>query len=406
MKGRVRPRRILFVCEAVTLAQVVRLATLARALDPARYQVHFASAGFDPLVFEGTRYHRHVIHSLSARTIEARVARGRRLYSEGTLARYVSEERALFAAVRPDLVVGDLRLSLTVSAAVDRVPYANLINAYWSPFAAREGFPLPDHPIVRLLGVARAAPHFARALPFVFAHFAAPVNALRATYGLPELGSLPAILTGGDHTLFPDVPALVPTRQLPPHQRYLGPVLWSPPVALPPWWDRLDPGRPTIYVTLGSSGRVDLLPLVIDAAASLGLQALVATAGRARLDTTALPPHIFVADYLPGHLAARRAQAVISNGGSTTGYQALAEARPVLGLAFNLDQYLAMTAISEAGAGVLLRAGTANQATIRAGLQAVLADPAFTAGAARLGDEFRRWDGPATFAAWLDEHVG
>jgi UDP:flavonoid glycosyltransferase YjiC (YdhE family) len=229
---------------------------------------------------------------------------------------------------------------------------------------------------------------------------------LRATYGLPELGSLPEILTGGDHTLFPDVPALVPTRQLPAHQRYLGPVLWSPPVALPPWWDHLDPRRPTIYVTLGSSGRVDLLPLVIQAAASLGLQALVATAGRARLDVSALPAHVFVADYLPGHLAARRAQAVLSNGGSTTGYQALAEARPVLGLPFNLDQYLAMTAIGDAGAGVLLRAGTADQATIRAGLQRVLEDPAFAAGAARLGDEFRRWDGPATFAAWLAEHVG
>ena len=37
-------RRILFVAEAVTLAQVVRLVTLARALDPARYDVHFASA--------------------------------------------------------------------------------------------------------------------------------------------------------------------------------------------------------------------------------------------------------------------------------------------------------------------------------------------------------------------------
>jgi len=399
-------RRVLFVCEAVTLAQVVRLATLARALDPARYELHFASAVFDELIFRDAPFRRHVIYSLDARTIDARVASGRRLYGEGTLARYVSEERALFAAIRPDVVVGDLRLSLAVSAAVDRIPYANLINAYWSPFAARERFPLPDHPIVRLLGVARARQHFGKALPFVFAHFAAPVNALRATYGLPELGSLPRILTGGDHTLFPDVPALVPTRALPPHQRYLGPVLWSPPVALPPWWDRLDPRRPTIYVTLGSSGRVDLLPLVIEAAGALGLQALVATAGRARLDHGGLPPHVYVTDYLPGHLAARRARAVVSNGGSTTGYQSLAEARPVLGLAFNLDQYLAMTAIEDAGAGLLLRAGSADQAGIRAALRKLLEQSSFATAARRLGDEFRRWDGPASFAAWLDGYLG
>jgi UDP:flavonoid glycosyltransferase YjiC (YdhE family) len=399
----IRRRRILFVCEAVTLAQVVRLATLARALDPARYELHFASAVFDELIFCGAAFHRHTIHSLPAQVIDARVASGRRLYGERTLARYISEERALFAAVRPDLVVGDLRLSLAVSAAVDRVPFANLINAYWSPFATRDGFPLPDHPIVRLLGVERAAQHFGKALPFVFAHFAAPVNALRATYGLPDLGSLPAILTGGDFTLFPDVPALVSTRQLPTHQRFIGPVLWSPPVALPPWWDRLDPARPTIYVTLGSSGRVNLLPAVIDAAAALGLQALVATAGRARLDANRLPPHIYAADYLPGHLAAQRSLAVVSNGGSTTGYQALAEGRPVLGLAFNLDQYLAMTAISEAGAGILLRAGNTEREAVRAALKDLLERTTFTDAAERLGAEFRRWAGPAAFADWLEK---
>src|SRR3569833_1473717 len=170
--NRARPRRILFVCEAVTLAQVVRLATLARALDPARYQIHFASAAFDELIFRDTAFHRHALYSVDAATIDARVAGGRRLYGERTLARYVSEERALFAAIRPDVVVGDQRLSLAVSAAVDRVPYANLINAYWSPFAVRDGFPLPDHPIVRLLGGELAAQHFGKALPFVFTHFA------------------------------------------------------------------------------------------------------------------------------------------------------------------------------------------------------------------------------------------
>jgi hypothetical protein len=54
---------VLFVSEAVTLAQVVRLATLARVLDPARFEVHFAAAHFDELVFGGTTFTRHRIHS-------------------------------------------------------------------------------------------------------------------------------------------------------------------------------------------------------------------------------------------------------------------------------------------------------------------------------------------------------
>ena len=232
----VKPKRILFVAEAVTLAQVVRLVSLARALDPARYEVHFAAARFDELVFGGTDFIRHQIWSLSPATIDGRVARGQRLYGRRTLAAYVREERALLQAVRPRLVVGDLRLSLAVSAPLEQVPYAALINAYWSPHAERDGFPLPEHPIVKLLGVALAERYFGRALPFVFRHFARPVNWLRRRHGLADLGTLPEILTFADHTLFADIPAIVPTRALPAHQRYLGYVPWSPPVPLPDWW--------------------------------------------------------------------------------------------------------------------------------------------------------------------------
>ena len=394
-------RRVLFVSEAVTLAQVVRLATLARALDPTRFEVHFAAAHFDEMIFAGTAFTRHQIHSLAADVVAARVASGRRIYGRRTLGRYVAEERTLLRAMRPSLVVGDLRLSLSVAAPLEGVPYASLINAYWSPHALRENFPLPDHPIVSLLGVRLAARYFPRARPAVFRHFARPVNALRAEHGLPSLGSLSDVLTHGDHTLFPDVPALIPTRDLPAHQKYLGPVLWSPPVPLPPWWDALDPQRPTIYVTLGSSGRVEHLPLVVDVAAGLGYQVLVATAGRSRLGAVAR--HVHVADYLPGDLAARRAALVVSNGGSTTGYQALAEGRPVLGIAANLDQYLAMTAIEKAGAGLLLRSGTLTRETLADALGRLVSEPSYTQAAGRLRDEFAKWNAPATFAALVAE---
>jgi len=393
-------RKVLFVAEAVTLAQVVRLATLARALDRDRFEVHFAAAAFDEMIFADTAFTRHRIHSLAPDTVAARVASGRRIYGRRTLGRYVTEERALLRALRPCLVVGDLRLSLSVSAAREHVRYASLINAYWSPHVVREDFPLPDHPIVKLLGVDLAARYFPKARPAVFRHFARPVNALRARNGLSSLGSLEDVLTHGDHTLFPDVPALIPTRDLPAHQKYLGPVLWSPPVPLPAWWSTLDPQRPTIYVTLGSSGRTDRLPLVIEVAAGLGYQVLVATAGRGKLG--AVPRHVHVADYLPGHLAARRSALVISNGGSTTGYQALAEGRPVLGIAANLDQYLAMTAIQDTGAGVLLRAGTLDRETLSEALHRV-SEPAYADAAGRLRDEFARWDASATFAAFVDE---
>jgi UDP:flavonoid glycosyltransferase YjiC (YdhE family) len=393
-------RRVLFVSEAVTLAQVVRLVVLARGLDPRRYEVHFASAAFDELVFAGTEFVRWPIHSLSPERVHHLVHAGRRIYGLRTLRRYLDDDRRVLEAVRPDVVVGDLRLSLSVAAPLAGVPYAALINAYWSPHAVRAAFPLPDHPIVRLLGERLAARHFPKALPRVFDFFAAPVNRLRRAHGLAPLGSLPEVLTHGDLTVFPDVPELVPTAGGPASHRYLGPVLWSPAVPRPPWWERLDPGRPTIYVTLGSSGRAELAPLVVSALAATDAQLLVATAGR-----VAIPPgpRVYVADFLPGDQAAARADVVVSNGGSTTGYQALAAGTPVVGLPANLDQHLAMQAITGAGAGRQVRAGAATAETVRAVVATVLEDPSYRRAAWRIAGSFAASNAAARFETWLEE---
>jgi hypothetical protein len=187
-------KRILFVSEAITLAQMVRLVTLARALPRDHYEVHFASSQFPGFVFDGLDVRRWPLWGLWPDKAMARVASGKLLYSRRVLHRCIEADRQVILAIEPDLVVGDLRWSLAVSAPICGVPFASLINAYWSPFANRPGFPMPEHPIVRILGEKLAAKYFPRALPWVFAHFAAPLNAERRLAGLPEIGSLLAFL--------------------------------------------------------------------------------------------------------------------------------------------------------------------------------------------------------------------
>lgn len=393
-------KRILFVAEAVTLAQVVRLVTLARALPAGQYELHFASARFDPVVFEGTQLRQHPLRSRSPEQVERAIAWGSRIYSRRVLGRYVEDDLRLIDRVQPDLIVGDLRWSLLVSAPLRRVPHAALVNAYWSPWALREGFPLPDHPIVRLLGEQLAAQYFPRALPFVFRHFARPLDSLRKRHGLAPLGGLLELLTASDLTLYADPPELIPTQGLPASHHFLGPVQWAPQVALPPWWEALG-HRPSVYVTLGSSGNLGALPRIVSALAELPVDVMVATAGRVRLERT--PANVFVADYLPGDLAARRASVVVCNGGSSTGYQALAEGRPVVGLPWNLDQYLAMSFMERAGAGTLLRATTAAPGQVRQSVVAAL-EGAHAAGVQRLQRAMHAHDSAARFRA-LVAHV-
>lgn len=386
--------KLLFVSENVTLAQVVRLFVLARGAALAGHDVHFACASFDERIFAGAPLSRWKIKSISRETVDARIASGGRIHELDELAAYVDEELRLMREVKPDLVIGDLRPSLSISAPLARVRQATLINAYWSPHAVRARFPLPDHPIVRAVGIERAEKYFPLAMPHVFAHFAKPVNALRRRHRLPEIGSLLEVMTHGDLVLHPDSPGLVPTRGAPRHHVHLGPIPWSP-SDVAPFEHRAPRARPLVYATLGSSGKLDLVPIVLQAVDGLDVDVVLATAGR--VQPTRVPSNVQVYDFVAGDRLAAAADVVISNGGSTTGYQALTEGTPVIGLPFNLDQYLATSAIVTAGAGLVVRSGSATPQAIRAAISAVLSLESFRVAARRVSHELARFEAVARF---------
>ena len=395
-------RRLLFVVENITLAQVMRLRVLAAALDPERYEVHFASSEFDPVLFEGTQFRRWPVYTIDREAGLRALAKGDRLYETKMLERYIDDELRLFDAVKPDAVIGDFRLSLAVSAPFAKIPCASLINAYWSPYAVRDGFPVPDHPIVRLVGVSRAERYFPQAMPRVFAHFAAPINALRKRFGLREFESLLHTLCFGDFVLHPDLPELCPIAGAPSSHVYLGGVQWAPRVPAPDL--PVSDDRPLVYVTLGSSGELGALPAVLAGLDGLPLLALLSTAGRTKIAD--LPSNVRAAPLLPGDELCRKARFVITNGGSSTGYQALAAGAPVLGVPSNLDQYLAMAAIVKGGAGLQLRSGGLRADHVRAAAVRLLDARAEMASAQRWARAFAAVDCHERFEAALSSLLG
>ena len=405
--GQVRPTpqkaRILFMTEAVTLAHVARAVALARRLNPDHYEVHLACDRRYHHLFESVPAIVHSIRTISGQQFQDRLRRGDPLYSTEELHQYVEEDLRVLTQLSPDAVVGDFRLSLSVSARVAAVPYLTVTNAHWSPFA-RQHFVVPELAITDRFGPRIGQALFTVMRPFVFAQQAYALNQVRRDYGLPALTySLPHQFTDADVTLYADVPELVPTFHRPPHHHYVGPVLWSPD-SIPPWWDSLpDTGR-MAYVTLGTSGPSDLLPVILEALERRRIGALVSTAGRSIPGR--LPPGTRVAHYLPGQAAAERADLVICNGGSATVYQALAAGKPVLGIPNNLDQYLMMDYVRRMGAGDYLRAGTTSPATVTALCERLLDSQAVRDQARRLQTAIDQHQTAKTFEQHLRSALG
>lgn len=372
-------RRVLFVAEAVTLAHVARPLALARMLDPARYEVIFACDPRYNSLLDTSQIKLLPLHSISSEQFLKSLASGSRLYDKATLDNYVRADLDLIKACQPEIIVGDFRLSLSVSARLAGKPYITISNAYWSPYA-KPHFTVPELPMLKFTGVKLGQRLFDWVRPFAFRYHALPLNQLRKQYGLPPLGlDLRRVYTDADYTLYADIPQLVPTYDLPDTHHYVGPTLWSPAGPLPDWWSSLPEDKPIVYVTLGSSGRGGLLPMVLKALANMPVTVIAASAGRGLPEN--VPHNAFVTDYLPGEEAAKRAALVISNGGSQTSYQALANGKPVIGMPTNLDQYLNMQYLQQAGVGLTIRAGIAAPEKISSSVSEILGMPRYTQGA-------------------------
>lgn len=395
----VRPRKVLFFAEAVTLAHMARPAVLAGMLDPAEFEVVVARDARYVSLFPDLSVRQIDLYSVSTQEFVSALAKGSPLYGKEVLEHYIEDDLRVIDQEKPDIVVGDFRLSLSVSARLRNIPYVAIANAYWSPYA-QLSYTIPEHPLNRILGVGQAEALFRAVRPIIFALHSVPLNRVRKRHGLKTLGlNLNRVYTDSDYVLYADIPSLVDMKDLPANHRYLGAVLWSPAHEYPAWWPDVDDSACNIYLTLGSSGRADLVPAIVDALADMPVKLLVSTAGQRALPLDS--PNLFSAEYLPGEAAAGKSKLVICNGGSLTTYQAFSQSVPVLGIAGNLDQHLNMSAIEKRGAGIRLRTDQLRAACVRAAVLSLIEDDTYSTQAERLGEEMAEINVKENFSEFL-----
>lgn len=400
-------KKILFVAESVSLAHVARPSILAESLDAEAYDIVFASNGQFPICDSRREWARYHLDSISPETFLQRLASGSPVYTEMELQAYVEADIKALELLQPDAVVSDFRLSMTIAARQLGIPLFAVCNAYWSPYATDQQVRAPDLPAARFLGFPLMDRVFSAVWPVASRYHCRGINRVRARYGLAAVRSLRDYYCDGDVVLYSDTPSLVPTHSLPNSHHYIGPIVWSPSMALPDWWgEALAQTGPRVYITLGSTGNVDLLPAIVTACREAGLICLVATAGRRGLGSA--PPDVYAAPFLPGNLAAAAAELVICNGGNPTASQALQMGKPVLGICSNLDQVLNMVGVQHAGVGLLMRAGEFSPVRARLSLAELLRSEAgYRSKAEALQHEFAaNFDPTRNFPRLLAEYMG
>ena len=205
-------------------------------------------------------------------------------------------------------------------------------------------------------------------------------------------------------------PALTGPLPFPEHYALVGPVLADrqPDTGFP--WERLDPGRRRVLVTMGTlatdvsadfhARAVQALRLLAESrdGDGHGVQAVIAA-------PPALPPDAIAAERVPVLELMRRGllDAVVCHGGMNTVGEALSHGIPLVTAPIRHDQPVVAAQLVTAGAGLRVPFPRVSAPALAAAVRSVLDDPGYRAAAVRTGAALRARGGAVAAADRLEE---
>lgn len=344
--------KILAIANAHALAHVSRLLEIAKVLRSRGHTVAFAGLGkyLQAAAWDGFATHELPYISVE-RVVEAvRSQKLWTLYREPELEAFVAAELALYESEKPNLVLIDNRPTARTSADIAGIPTAAVLNVHMSNYRR-----IPFFSYVQL---ARGFPGTGMADRVE--------NAIeRQVYDRVVMGGLNALRRKrglvrryayeheeGDLSLLADVPEFNPVVALPAHARYVGPLTWHNTLPAPACLNKLRPGRPTAYFTLGSEGLDELLAH-LGVLTKSGIQIVVATGAS---DTVGLrvPEGVYLEQFVNTDSLLPHCDVVCCHGGNGTLYQALSFGLPCVVVATHAEQHYGGKRIRELGLGLNL----------------------------------------------------
>jgi UDP:flavonoid glycosyltransferase YjiC (YdhE family) len=349
-----RHLNILVATHGEVLAHTTRALMIAEELRTRGANITFAMRGDKSRIVEAAGFPVRDIVGVPLRDVLRRHREGNaKLCSDSQASECVNADLEILQSERPDIVLSDFRPSTAAAARILQIPHVAILNSTWTPYLDQEQVRLvwPEHtrfgPALGRFARFLAGPDLMRfrfldsLFQFIFQqnliYGVGPFNKIQAAHGVsPSIDLFHYWL--GDLTLVPDYPSFMPVREdTPASVKMIGPLVWQGAnfSEIEKLESALDRARPTIYVTVGSTGDPKIFQLMIDAANKKNWNLIITKAGLADIPSS---KNTFVYDLLPGEAAMRASDVTICQGGSGTINQAIAANCPFVGVASNADQ--------------------------------------------------------------------
>ncbi len=328
------PKRVLVIGDSMSLAHVGRAMIVARRLEREGAKVVFATGSAHQELARKEGFKPREVFCVAPELAHAAIRRGSHIFDLPTLKNYVESDLALLHQEKPDLVIGDMRLSLNISAELACVEYWSILSGYLTNYYIAPQSPPQTFPIVRFFGNRISKAIFPALKSLMLYYYATNFRRYRKEMGLdPVVNDIFDVIASPHRNLIADLPRFIPCANLPPHFEYIGPLIWEPDLPDPDWLGKLSPDIPTAYVSMGSTGDPNDLLRILISMRDAGWQ-VVTTIGK----FAQAPSGVFSTPFARGSSLLRHSNLSICHGGSGTIYQAVSGGVPVIGIGTFHDQ--------------------------------------------------------------------
>jgi UDP:flavonoid glycosyltransferase YjiC (YdhE family) len=372
-------KTILVTSMSFSMAHVVRPLEVAKILLEMGYNVVFSGSGKPTQLARQSGFEVIPLPEWDLKELVVKLKRGDRdLHPLEQVDAWVRAELDLYEKLKPVAVLDDARITSSISTAVAGLPRIALQNAYQNPYGAKM---FADFKYEGPRGLLEAGDE----IPYVETW---------KKYGLPVTENLYQMFEA-DLTLLCDVPEYSPMSVMPPNYHYIGPIIWGHDLETPAWLADLDPDKPSLYFTMGSTGPQAAFRAAIDILGGTRYQVMMTLGSLVdKNGLKPLPPGFFVASYASGDILASRADAMICHGGNGTAYQALRAGIPVISWPTVKDQYLNAHRLSELGVGITI----SSPKELFSAVEQLLGNPGYREAARQFRGIMTQYNGPQTAA--------
>jgi UDP:flavonoid glycosyltransferase YjiC (YdhE family) len=235
---------------------------------------------------------------------------------------------------------------------------------------------------------------------------------IRSDLGLPPTGSaLPdGALASCDLLLQATAPEFeYPRSDLPPHVRFIGPLLPDPPQHFTPpsWWRELEADTPVVLVTQGTA-RANPGELIQPTLEALAGESVLVVVTLGDTNPTALgrvPSNARVESFLSYHHLLPHVDAMVTNAGYGGVQLALAHGVPLVAAGRSEEKAEICARVAWSGVGIDLRRHSPSPRAIRRAVRAVIEQPGYRARARAMEARFAAYDAPQAAVDLLEELV-